>query len=157
MQYFKHYHCLSYNIFYIIWSLVTFCVLLHYSLEFDQVVTSNHKLTLYYLKSKHSPETLICIKYYCLDENNTMKRQITIPRQRSLISPEISNPFVHKIHLNFVQKLQVCKKPFISCFSLSSSCLLVIHLSSFTSCYVIRTSWHLMILTDVQRLFSFSV
>ncbi|XP_071176041.1 lysophosphatidylcholine acyltransferase 2-like isoform X3 [Mytilus edulis] len=36
-----------------------------------------------------------------------MKRQIAIPRQMSLITPEIVNPFVHKIHLSFMQKIQV--------------------------------------------------
>ncbi|CAC5357373.1 LPCAT1_2 [Mytilus coruscus] len=36
-----------------------------------------------------------------------MKRQIAIPRQMSLITPEILNPFVHKIHLSFMQKIQI--------------------------------------------------
>ena len=52
-----------------------------------------------------------------------MKRQITIPRQASLISPEISNPFVHKIHLNFLQKLQVV---FMSLFVVPVRLLLIL-------------------------------
>jgi len=31
----------------------------------------------------------------------------TIPRQRSLIEPEIQNPFVHKLHLGFLDIVKV--------------------------------------------------